>query len=91
MIRPEMGPALSEFLDGVLALDDGDDAVAVLCDLNALVAHSGVTGFPAHPADCFCLPSDLRHGRFEHDGATLRYIITATLRQLADDGKAVAA
>jgi hypothetical protein len=61
--------ALLSFANSGRPLAIRDDAVRLLCVLQALVAHSGVAEFPSRPCDCFCAArAHIEHWRNDGEG-----------------------
>lgn len=54
----------------------------LLCILQAIVSRNGVTRFPDVPADCLCTVGAFPG--FENAGESVRFIINATLKAIAD-------
>ena len=67
-----------------------DETIMEFCSINALVAQSTGTHYPA---DGFCYRCIERHGKewnYQHDGVTTGYIRQAVLEKLKRDGIKVA-
>jgi hypothetical protein len=82
-MNPEDEAHMTAFINGA-PLADKQEAVELLCLLQAEVSGSKVTRFPDVAADCFCGEIDRRHPgwMWRNDGESLRYIFKIVLGHL---------
>lgn len=74
---------LNRFADGE-AIGTSDQAVQLLCILQAVVSWSGVTSFPTVAADCVCGQGPFQGNAWRNGGDSFRFIVKATARALSE-------